>query len=414
MAPRKGHVNAGPDDAKGSRWPRKNPVLTTLARHSELGAEPHSRSMQPRAHRVLLIGSLTALVISRAEEQEQRFNAERPRCASCRVRITPVATLHRDSDGDTLGGISAVARSGSNIYYSHSKDLGHLHVFHLPTRASTRLAVRSDGERVTPGMVASIAILDDGTLTLADPLSRRIFVYSASDSSLTPKDLAFAPRRLTGLAPGRLLVNGLPRSPELVGTALHVAAVNGSVLKSFGGFGALFRSDVAFFGEYELAAAGGGTAWTSRKNSYVLELWDAEGNRRRGLRGIARWFPDWIGTERWPTDQVPKPRVAAIRFDAHGRLWVAIQLPRYDYLEHLISVPGERGSYRIVGDIGKAVQTEIQVIDVQRGELITRLRLDSYVETFGGDGMAIALSGNLVHGMSMQILEVELKADSAR
>ncbi|MBP6774401.1 MAG: hypothetical protein KA154_15495 [Gemmatimonadaceae bacterium] len=361
------------------------------------------------ASRSLIIG-VVYIALHRpvsANAQITKIQGSKGTCAPCSITLTPFAEVNADGKMDKLGGVSAIFSEGADTYFSHGRAIGQLHKLNNSGKVSVVNFRVAKGD-FRPRVISHISRYRPGVLILTDPVQRRLFLFNQSSHTLQSIELSFVPRRAISIDGVQFLVNGLPRTAELIGTTLHVINASGELVRSFGGAGALMRTDIAYFGEVEIAVKNADRFWAARKNEYVLEAWTGDGKQITRLSVETDWFPAWVDTEAWPSNRLPHPRTVGLHVDAGGLIWVAILRPKSDYLSHLFAVKTDEGQAFLARDIGLAVTTEIQVLDPVRSVILARKEVLGYIGGFAADRVVFGQRGNSVEGESLQLFRLSL------
>jgi hypothetical protein len=117
-----------------------------------------------------------------------------------------------------------------------------------------------------------------------------------------------------------------------------------------------------------------GGAWTARLSSYVLEEWDANGNRTRRIDRRVPWFQPYDRSPRVTPDTAPAPVLRDFLFRSDRLLWVMINYPADDYARYLEAsqLTSDIVGYRMTR-ADKLRNTVVEVIDIESGRvLVTR------------------------------------------
>jgi hypothetical protein len=126
----------------------------------------------------------------------------------------------------------------------------------------------------------------------------------------------------------------------------------------------------------------GASAWSIGRTDYRIERWDTAGDRIAAFQRRAPWFEPHVVRHAVSPTQPPQPIVFDARLDAGGRLWVAVAVPSARWREALTESPD--GSLQF--DESKGQDLVLEVLDVERGTLLTSRRLaDFSLARFVGD-----------------------------
>lgn len=138
-------------------------------------------------------------------------------------------------------------------------------------------------------------------------------------------------------------------------------------------------------GRRELAPADNGRFWAAHPNRYWIEEWELEGIRRRIVRDAA-WFPSHPGGFGFSPDEPPKPMLVDLQVDSRGRLWVLATVADQNWRTALVGLPDEAhgGEVRYVPeDINDYLDTVVEVIDPDSGQLLLSSRFDAFLRFSG-------------------------------
>ena len=142
-----------------------------------------------------------------------------------------------------------------------------------------------------------------------------------------------------------------------------------------------------------IAVASQGGIWSGRANQYVLELWDSTGIQVLEIVRRAEWFPAWW---EWPegptTERPPQPDLRAIWQDDRGLLWTVTAVPDENWQERRWEGRSDDRSGAGTADgldytlIDFVYDSMVEVIDVEKGVVVTSRRLPYYVRSVFGGG----------------------------
>ncbi len=134
-----------------------------------------------------------------------------------------------------------------------------------------------------------------------------------------------------------------------------------------------------------------GRIYAVQRDSYALDIWSPNGERLGSFERVGLFEPirpPGLRTRRPGDPPELRSFVAAIRFDAHGLLWVSAWILREDWRDNLIRVerPGRPPAYTR-GAPGTIYKNVVEVIDVGQGKVIARTELgDPFIVGFLSDG----------------------------
>jgi hypothetical protein len=133
--------------------------------------------------------------------------------------------------------------------------------------------------------------------------------------------------------------------------------------------------------------------WVGHEARYRLEEWGRDGELLRVLERSVAWFAPWEGTAVWEEDGKPRPFLAEVHRDDHGRLWTLVRLPGERWEEGL--GPGRELGGRVLGstvtDRHLLWDTRIEVIDPERGIVLRSQHFDQSFQGFTNDGRVYAM-----------------------
>lgn len=191
------------------------------------------------------------------------------------------------------------------------------------------------------------------------------------------------------LADGRFILAASIRTPERIGSPLHLLNGRGRVIRSFGSQSGIFRPDIPYMGRRAIGAAPGDRVWSGYRNRYALELWDASGQLIRTLERDVDWFPPQLRKmEEGSEPSAPSPRLQAVREDAQGLLWVTILVADSNWRD-----AGELHGRRSI-DFKTYYDTMVEVLDPRTGTVLAQKRLPDAVSGFLGDRLLVAGVGD--------------------
>lgn len=133
-----------------------------------------------------------------------------------------------------------------------------------------------------------------------------------------------------------------------------------------------------------------GLIYSAGTEQDVVTVWDATGQRIHGFERAGRWVPRETDLPLSRSNPVLPSVFAALHVDDDGRLWTAVWMPRSDWLEHVVEVlrPGGEIYLRPDGQTDVVYETHLEVIDLDRGEVLASGVFDGLIDGFLGDGLA--------------------------
>ena len=235
------------------------------------------------------------------------------------------------------------------------------------------------------------------TLFVLDWISRRVSTFTLEGAFVQSVSLSTGRRQPTFLIPATgdrwATVSEAHVAPGAVRTSLGLVDRDGGVTRTFGeelppaapaGWTSAGR---------RIAAGRQGGIWSGRANQYVLELWDSTGTRALEVVRTSEWFPAWW---EWPegsmTERPPLPDLRAIWQDGEGLLWTVTAVADENWRERRWENSRDSNSAADTKDeladtvIDFVYDSMVEVIDVDKGVVVTSARLPYYVRSVFGGG----------------------------
>ncbi len=328
------------------------------------------------------LGMSCALSAQSAPSRVVRI-AERPMCATCRIEITPIATL---GAGDGPGSFEAfptsmVSDSQGRIFVAFSSiSAARLPaVYNRSGRFLRELGKVGEGpgefrrgELMAMGASDTVFVFDRG-------LARRStfvpnFTFVSSTLTLPSVDAAVQLRH------GEWVINAEVRDRDRAGLVFHVFGSDGTYRRSFGNPGGKLdpNQDLSKKVRRMWPARDGGfwsVPWT---HHFVIEHWSALGHKSVSLKPSASWFRPYeaFAPVRTSPTQAPMGRVAAVFEDDAGLLWILGQAADARWTAGLGPARRIEGQtvYEVV-DRAKAFDGLIEVYDPRAGVLLASRRV---------------------------------------
>lgn len=116
--------------------------------------------------------------------------------------------------------------------------------------------------------------------------------------------------------------------------------------------------------------------WVARGNEYRLEEWSVEGQLVRTFGRSPSWFHTWA-----TASDSPRSILAGLRADQRNRLWVFIEIPDPDR-KH----PSTENGRVSLETYNGMIDTVVEVVDVDRAEVIARQTFPGMVRPVYGGG----------------------------
>jgi hypothetical protein len=123
-----------------------------------------------------------------------------------------------------------------------------------------------------------------------------------------------------------------------------------------------------------------GLLWSADKYLYRLSAWSSDGRLVRSMERKPEWFAERSTRMEGGPSTPPQPRIADMRFDEEGLLWVFLHIPSPRWREAWPAggdATGEISVGRIQVDL--LYTTRIEVLDPNLGRVLTRRSLDGLV-----------------------------------
>lgn len=204
-----------------------------------------------------------------------------------------------------------------------------------------------------------VSVLEPGANAVS-----RAFPLRGEISQLMPADSGLV------VVAGTLLPKGVTREEVDTGAwpYLHVLDRTGLVVTSFlpRGSGTIGSRVVASTID---------RIWVGKMHRPTLEEWSLSGERVRVIDRDLDWFEPWDTVGEGALEGLRfRPRVAGLGVDGEGRLWVKTYIPLVD-----------RESVRSAADYNRVMDTLIEVLDPETGELLAQRRFDpAYIRRVAG------------------------------
>jgi hypothetical protein len=309
-------------------------------------------------------------------------------CTRCQIVRTLVVTL-RDPAGRALIGGTApvVARDRQGRYFV--SDLVRTSVAVFDSSGAFRTSIGRAGSG--PGEFRFIQRLFAGpgdSLHIFDQVLSRETVVSPGLQVVRQRALPGRNLPFVRLADGRLVVNHVSGSPELAGLPLHLVDTSGKIVRSFGSDRQVYRAGFEGILRRSLAPGDSGQVYAARNQEYVVEQWDVNaGSKIREYVRRPDWFKPWTVEPPLSRTKAPQPRLYDGLFPSpEGLLWVLVALPDPDYRRAV--QPGGPHGYQI-SDINRYADTMVEVLDLQRGRVVTRRRFDELSPSMFASGLVV-------------------------
>ena len=319
-----------------------------------------------------------ALACASPTRAQQRIEiAGGPTCSECRIVVEPYLTLGGDPSPGIGSPFFCMARDALGRFWvagTSERDIG---VYSADGKLVRTLGRLGQG----PGEFRTMShILSRGqTVSVLDPGNLRETVYDMEFNVVRTIPLPAYVNAAVTFDDSLSLYNINLWTPDKVGYTLHLVDRTGRVVLSLGYDGKVVRRDLPV-GYRSLAAASGGGFWAARTTEYELEKWTIAGERRLSIARSVPWFRAHDGTALTP----PLPWITAIWEDSEGLLWVAIHVAAPDWERAAVM----RGDLLVnVSDHNAFYDTILEVIDIQRREVLASTRVDPWLRQPLGGGL---------------------------
>lgn len=237
----------------------------------------------------------------------------------------------------------------------------------------------------------------DGFVYLYDSPNRRLSVIDEAFELVREEPLPGSVRGAVPIRDGKSYVaNMWHPSAEALGFPLHLVS-DGHIVQSFGA--PIHETDTndrpltAFTSTRILAINDRDEVFGAREYQYVVEAWTSDGDRITGFRGPSL-NEQTVLPGRFSADNPLPNRIFAVKADANDQMWVAQWRVKTDWLEHVEERVTPDGDVALRasedGTWDKMFTGRLEVIDLQRGEVIARRDSEALGVAFFGDALMLA------------------------
>jgi hypothetical protein len=237
----------------------------------------------------------------------------------------------------------------------------------------------------------AIAVTSGDTLLIIDRGNSRMSVLDASLRELRTAPVPATTNGMVVLDSHDVILNASVRDRERIGHPFHRLDAMGNYLGAFGADagGAVRPGDVSSLVRW-MAPAGGDRFWSMRfEGEYVLELWDATGQRHRRLERSASWFPPYERPENITPSRPPQSRGMGVWLDRDaGHLWSLVHVADRRWQEGL--GPARRLEGQLVYPVQerqRVFDAIIEVIEVKTARMVAWRRFDETFDLPIGEGL---------------------------
>jgi len=369
---------------------------------------------------LVMAATTTAVGCNMASDQDGRTGSglligSDVSCPSCSIVFDSVATL----EGAYFSGpTTTIARGPTGTFYLVDAGDALLKAYGSDGRSVRQIGRRGGG----PGeyeMVRNVLVSDDGSVLVLDGRLGRLSAFSEHGEFLRSTQVpVFAGAAMPAvlLSDGALVVNARPVTVGDAGHALNVIDQNGNVSLSFDGTSADPRR--RWVQRRLLWARSNGELLVARPYTFTIDVYARDYTKESSITRVAEWVPS-EQPDQQPSDGVFDrpftPALMEIWEDERGLLWLYMMLPSPLWepgppMQEVMSEQGiDEEAYRALGSRPR-VETIIEVVDLNAGHLLTRMRLDNPVGApFGGGYFARSVEDSSLGEPSLQISRVQLK-----
>jgi len=344
-----------------------------------------------------LVSAITALLpVSLEGQVAPTVRLIREGCPACRIELD---TLVRITDPTGEGGLARgpLGRdAGGRWLVASGATPGLIAIYDSVGRFVRLAGGRGDGPgeyRVIGGLVPS----RDGSLRVLEAFSRRITRLDP-DFKVQSTDLMaeFVLVDLAHIGEGDEVVLASSSNPRSMGYPLHRLR-EGKVVFSFGATDPDYRRDKAWLSRRNLSYSPSSGLWTSEIHRYRLERWDPEsGELLDRVDRVAPWLPAMEPPFRLDVEggDPPKGGLVGIHIDQDELAWVMLRVPDQSWRRGIGEGSDPYGRPSVVlTDANLVWDTVVEVVDLQAGIALARMRFDRVVTGFawGVDGTAMAV-----------------------
>lgn len=338
-----------------------------------------------RLYRKLLIIFSTVAWQSAAHAQVQKISQifDSTTCKTCKIESRAIVDLSSALDALKSEGSfpTGVKIDSKNRYWVLGA--GQPRIF---AADGSPLALRASVEvQNIRAPTEVISIPGDSTLLL-DPKNGKALLF---DSSLRfVRSFEFDLRATSGISirwPSRVVLNGMMSSADGAGFPLHEVSFIGkkaTVERSFSADDATLLVDGGINMQPYISIDPRSGFWVADVSKYSLTKWPTPSGYSESLVRIADWFKPSSVTSIGGPNMAPLPRIVAAVADSNRLLWVYVHVPNPIWRSAWPPpVPGLSEVAITSGMIPKLFTTVIEIIDVRKRTVLTRLPLDGVAVT---------------------------------
>jgi hypothetical protein len=345
-----------------------------------------------RCARYSAIVFLSTLCAQDAAAARQIIIRSTEQCPECRITAELATSIGGVDGPGVVAGEQYVATRSANperFYFAYYPANYEIQVYDERGRF-----VRSVGNRGRgPGEFASISrmAVANERLYVADSRLGRLTVLTLDGDLLHTQMLEGQVQSLVVLHDA-VIYNAVIRTPERIGHPIHVSRVPDGSTRSFGYGGRPFRVDEPFAGSQRLALTDGNTLLSASRNAYEFAQFTLDGDLIQRYVREASWFrPGAVFTMPDPNSP-PGPVLIDVAVDEEGLLWTLVAVAGEEWRQGLRQHGLPEGTGYDIEDFNMYFDTVVEVIDLERRQVVKRSRFDSYFPGFLGDGHVTSYS----------------------
>ena len=354
--------------------------------------------------------SLLVLCASSVVGQESLLLEGPPRCPQCAIEVAQVVTLGGGKTPFSLHRFSqVVVDSRGNYVVAPTYNAGEIAFFDAtgryrgsfgrPGQGPGEFGTHIDALRVGNG--DTVHVFHENRHTILQPgLAGLVLSRQLPSEALSP----------VALGQARWAVHFAAGGP--VQRLLHILDARGNISRSFDDQRPQTGADPFYANIRKVARARNGGVWSARFNEYRMERWSLDGTRQLVVERRIPWFQPWLKADPGePLRSPPKPRIADLREDASGVLWILTMVASSDWKSQ---GQGEGAVART--EPAALYDTVIEAIDVKNGRILAERRVPEALHGFISDDQLMAYSRRMAEDgqFVIEIWRLSLKTSTRR
>lgn len=304
-----------------------------------------------------------------------------PECPTCRIVVDTVVTLYDPTSQlqpHPYISSSLVQDADGRYYAAPLSDRRYIGVYKPDGRA-----VRSiGGSGIEPGQflyVSEVKLRND-TLIGVDRGNHELDLIPLHEGEPTTIPLGYGPEGVLPLPNGGFVTQLNLASPATMGMPIHIHNNNGEHIRTFGRSSSRISSYAPYDLKRNIALGGAGSILVTWVNRYQIERWTESGTLVEVYRQKRSWFSPWSDLSGNARAVAPNTSFESIRLDeATGLVWCVFHVADSNWAPEP-GVTSER--HQVVPRLAERwrfYDTIIEVLDLERGLLISSGRFDEYV-----------------------------------